>query len=174
MKLLLIILIIGLRFLLPVLLMMWPFFAGWANFFLDSFDGDILLPLGLDDYNYQTLDKFADYFTYIMMLVVGRKLPIKKEIYATFILRSIGQILFLFTRNELMLFFFPNLLEPLFLIFFTLTFRYKSTSKAYRTYFNHRWKIWAFIGLYKFQDEWITHVGNIDRSNLIKYFMRRT
>ncbi len=31
----------------------------------------------------------------------------------------------------------------------------------------HRVAIWAFVVLDKLQDEWITHVGNIDRTELI-------
>lgn len=162
----LIIVIIGLKFFLPVLLMWFPFLAGWANFVLDTVDGDILIPLGLEDYNYQTIDKLADYVTYIFMLFAGWKWQIHKEIKITFALRSIGQVLFFLTRDEMMFFYFPNLLEPLFLIYATLLLIKKK--KAYEIYRKFILPIWLFIILYKFQDEWITHVGNVDRSTLIK------
>ncbi len=38
---------------LPVLLIPFPFLAGWANFVLDAVDGDLLIPLGLSDPVYQ-------------------------------------------------------------------------------------------------------------------------
>lgn len=162
--------IVSLKFLLPVLLIWFPFFAGWANFVLDTIDGDFLIPLGLEDYTYQTIDKLADYVTYIFMLIVGWKWPIHKEIKITFAIRTIGQVLFFVTRDELMFFFFPNLLEPLFLIYATLLmFKKKEAYKIYRKYF--KW-IWAFILVYKFQDELITHVVNVDRSTLIKQIFR--
>jgi len=158
--------IIALKFLLPVLLIWFPFLAGWGNFLLDTIDGDILIPLGLEDYNYQTIDKLADYVTYIFMLIVGWKWEIHREIKITFALRSVGQLLFFLTRDELMFFFFPNFLEPLFLIYATLLIFKKK--RAYAIYKKHFKLIWGFILLYKFQDEYITHVGNVDRSTLIK------
>lgn len=42
-----IIIVVALKFLLPVLYLRAPFLAGWANFLLDSIDGDILVPAGL-------------------------------------------------------------------------------------------------------------------------------
>jgi hypothetical protein len=157
---------IALKFLLPGLLIWFPFLSGWANFVLDTIDGDILIPLGLEDYNYQTIDKFADYVTYIFMLKVGWKWESHKEIKFTFALRTIGQILFFLTRDELMFFFFPNFLEPLFLIYATLLFIKKN--RAYTIYKKYFKLIWGFILIYKFQDELITHVVNVDRSTLIK------
>lgn len=162
----LLVVIIALKFLLPVVFMWFPFAAGWANFILDTIDGDILAPLGLEDYNYQTIDKLADYVTYVLMLIVGWKWEIHKEIKITFAIRTIGQVLFFLTRNELMFFFFPNYLEPVFLIYATLLFLKKE--KAYKIYKKYFKVIWIFILLYKLQDEAITHVINIDRSSLIK------
>jgi hypothetical protein len=40
-------LIIAAKFALPLLIIRFPFAAGWANFFLDGVDGDLLIPLGL-------------------------------------------------------------------------------------------------------------------------------
>ena len=42
-------LIVAAKFLLPLLILRFPFAAGWANFALDGLDGDILIPLGLPD-----------------------------------------------------------------------------------------------------------------------------
>lgn len=158
--------IVALKFLLPVLLIWFPFLSGWANFILDTIDGDILIPLGLEDYNYQTIDKIADYVTYVFMLIVGWKWEIHKEIKATFALRTIGQALFFLTRDEKMFFYFPNFLEPLFLIYATLLFIKKK--KAYSIYRKYIAPIWIFILIYKFQDEYITHIANVDRTTFFK------
>lgn len=100
------------------------------------------------------------------MLIVGWRWEIHKEIKITFALRTIGQVLFFVTRDELMFFFFPNFLEPLFLIYATLLFfKKKEAYKIYKKYFKI---IWGFIVIFKLQDELITHVVNIDRSTLIK------
>jgi hypothetical protein len=164
-----IVFVIILKFTLPFIMIFFPFAAGWANFILDSIDGDILVPLGLANENYQIIDKIADYVTYICMVIWAykNKAIIKKEILIVFLLRTIGQFMFFITRNELSLFFFPNLVEPLFLFFVTmLIFRGKElTEKFYKKYI---WIIWIVILIYKFQDEWFTHVSNLDRSDFLK------
>lgn len=157
--------IVGAKYLLPALLVRFPFAAGWANFVLDTVDGDILIPLGLSDPVYQTIDKSADWVTYVFMVVAAWRWPLRKVIVALFIFRSIGQGLFFITRNELMFFFFPNFLEPLFLAYATILHFKKGEGHAFFKR-NLAW-ILPIIVLYKLQDEWITHVGNIDRSELI-------
>lgn len=162
--------IVAMKFILPVLYFRYPFGAGWANFWLDSIDGDILVPAGLPDPTYQLVDKAADYWTYICIFLWGWRQPIRRETSVTFLIRTIGQVLFFVTRNELALFFFPNLLEPLFLIYVTIA-RFKGWDKVYGIYRKHAVAIWAFILVYKFQDEYITHVGNHDRTMLLKRFL---
>jgi hypothetical protein len=160
--------IIAAKYLIPVLLVPFPFAAGWANFVLDTVDGDLLIPLGLEDATYQPIDKAADYVTYIFMVVAAWKgsWPIFKWIVGFFALRTIGQLLFFITNNEAVFFYFPNFLEPLFLIYATILFFKKDEAPAVFT----KWQIpiAVFIFLYKMQDEYITHIGNFDRSDLIR------
>src|SRR3989304_3270606 len=56
--------IILLKFIIPSLMLKFPFAGVWANYFLDIVDGDILRSLGLSEGAYQFTDKFADYFFY--------------------------------------------------------------------------------------------------------------
>jgi hypothetical protein len=35
----------------------------------------------------------------------------------------------------------------------------------------YRWLFGTVIVIYKLQDEWITHVGNIDRSDLLRQLL---
>jgi hypothetical protein len=160
-------LIIGAKFLIPVLLVPFPFAAGWANFVLDTVDGDVLIPLGLEDATYQPIDKAADYVTYIFMVMAAWRgeWPILRLIIACFLLRTVGQALFFITGNEAVFFFFPNFLEPLFLIYATIRFVKKERApEVFR-----RWAIpiGIFIVVYKMQDEYITHIANTDRTELI-------
>lgn len=160
--------IIALKFLLPVGIAFFPFTAGWANFVLDTIDGDLLIPLGLEDATYQPIDKFADWLTYIGMVVAAwrGRWYIRKWIYGLFGLRTIGQLLFFVTNDERIFFIFPNFLEPLFLIYASLlSFKKDKAEAAYRKW---RWAIWIFVVVYKMQDEYITHIGNIDRSEFIQ------
>lgn len=164
--------LVALKFLLPLLYFRRPFEAGWANLVLDSIDGDLLVPAGLAEPTYQLVDKAADYFAYVCMLIWGWRQPIRREIGATFALRTVGQALFFATRNELALFVFPNLLEPLFLVYATLG-RFFGWERAQGVY-RERWiVVWTGILAYKFQDEWLTHVANIDRSEALRRLLGR-
>ena len=98
-------LIVGAKFALPVLIVRFPFAAGWANFFLDGFDGDLLIPLGLPDSVYQPVDKMTDWMTYVAIVVVAFRngWPTKWLMLGLFLYRSIGQVTFLATGNELLL-----------------------------------------------------------------------
>ena len=162
--------IIFLKYAIPIAIIFVPFFAGWGNFVLDSIDGDLLLPLGLSDSVYQLIDKSADWITYVGMVFAAWrfKWQIRKWIYILFGLRTVGQIAFFIFLDERIFFFFPNFLEPLFLVFATIVFFKKS--QAYDFYLKHKIAIWIFVILYKLQDEWITHISNLDRTELILRF----
>lgn len=162
-----ILIIVFLKFAIPLGIIIMPFGFGWANFVLDSIDGDLLIPLGLTDEAYQPIDKLADLATYIAMAVAAWHLrwKIRKWIYALFGLRFVGQLLFFISGDERVFFFFPNFLEVLFLLYATLVFFKKE--EAYDFYKKYRIFIWAFIVVYKLQDEWVTHIGNIDRTDFL-------
>lgn len=157
--------VLGVKFVLPLLLPRFPFLAGWANFLLDALDGELLLPLGLDEPIYQRIDKIADWVTYVFIVIAARSWPIWKWIVGLFVLRSIGQGLFFLTGDERMFFFFPNLLEPLFLVYASILFFKKDD--ASEAYARHRVAIWAGILIYKLLDEWMLHMADIDRTEAL-------
>jgi hypothetical protein len=170
-------LIIAAKFGLPLLILRFPFAAGWANFFLDSFDGDLLIPLGLPNAVYQPVDKVTDWVTYVVIVVYvfWKAWPIRRLMLALFLYRSVGQISFLVTGNELLLAFFPNFLEPLFLVTVSiLTFERAVRrlpdweERGFAILFRHKRLIGGTIVIYKLIDEYITHVGNIDRSEFLQ------
>ncbi len=157
--------VVAAKYLLPLLLIPFPFLAGWANFVLDSADGELLIPLGLSDPVYQQIDKSADYVTYAFMVVAAWRWPLRRVIVALFALRTVGQALFFITGNEIVFFFFPNFLEPLFLVYATILFFKGSEAPAF--FARYAVVIWVLVVAYKLQDEFITHVANVDRSELI-------
>ena len=157
--------VVAAKYLLPLLLIPFPFLAGWANFVLDSADGELLIPLGLSDPVYQQIDKSADYVTYAFMVVAAWRWPLRRVIVALFALRTVGQALFFITSNEIVFFFFPNFLEPLFLVYATILFFKRSEAPAF--FARYAIAIWVLVVVYKLQDEFITHVANVDRSELI-------
>ncbi len=160
-------LIILLKFLIPVAMLISPFSAIWANYFLDIIDGDLLMWLGLHDFTYQTIDKAADFVSYCFILLVGLRWRIRKTIIILFLYRAIGQILFFITRKEIVFFYFENFLEPLAIIYVTLIAFHKSEEKAYTMYKKHKLLIWSIILLYKMWNEWYLHFANIDLSTMI-------
>ncbi len=158
-------LVVLLKYLLPLLLVPFPFLAGWANFLLDSVDGDILIPLGLAEGSYQNIDKSADYVTYICMVIAAWRWPLRRVVLALFALRTAGQALFFLTGDEVVFFLFPNFLEPLFLAYASIAFVKRSEAPAF--FARHQVAIGLLVVLYKLQDEYVTHIGNIDRTELV-------
>ncbi len=170
-------LIVAAKFGLPVLIVRFPFGAGWANFALDSVDGDLLIPLGLPDAAYQSIDKITDWVAYGAMVIAAfrRGWPIRRLVLALFLFRSVGQASFLATGDELLLAAFPNFLEPLFLVTASMLAWQREVrrradwqDRAFALLARHRWPVGALIVAYKIQDEYLTHVANVDRSDLLR------
>jgi hypothetical protein len=175
-------LIVAAKFALPLLIIRFPFAAGWANFFLDGFDGDLLIPLGLPNEVYQPLDKVTDWVTYVAIVVVAyrNQWPIRRLMLGLFLFRSVGQVSFLVTENELFLALFPNFLEPLFLVTASILAWERVVrhlpdwqERGFALLARHKWLIGTLIVIYKLQDEYITHVGNIDRSAFLQQLLDR-
>jgi hypothetical protein len=175
-------LIVAAKFALPLLIIRFPFAAGWANFFLDGFDGDLLIPLGLPNEVYQPLDKVTDWVTYVAIVVVAyrNQWPIRRLMLGLFLFRSIGQVSYLVTENELFLALFPNFLEPLFLVTASVLAWERVVrhlpdwqERGFALLARYKWLIGTLIVIYKLQDEYITHVGNIDRSELLQQLLER-
>ena len=172
-----IVLIVAAKFVLPLLIVRFPFAAGWANFFLDGVDGDLLIPLGLPNETYQPVDKVTDWVTYVAIVVVAYRnaWPTKRLMLGLFLFRSIGQAGFLLTGNELLLAVFPNFLEPLFLVTVTILAWERAVrhlpdwqERGFALLHRHRWLIGTLIVVYKLQDEYFTHVANVDRSEFFQ------
>lgn len=175
-------LIVAAKFLLPLLIIRFPFAAGWANFFLDGFDGDLLIPLGLPNETYQPVDKITDWVTYVAIVVVAyrNEWPTKRLMLGLFLFRSVGQVGFLLTGNELLLAVFPNFLEPLFLVTVSILAWQRAVrhrpdwqARGFGVLHRHRWLIGTLIVVYKLQDEYFTHVANLDRSEFVEQLLER-
>lgn len=180
MQVVLIALIVAAKFALPVLIVRLPFAAGWANFVLDAVDGDLLIPLGLPNEIYQPVDKLSDWVTYVAIVVVAYRnaWPTKRLMLGLFLFRSIGQVGFLATGNELLLAAFPNFLEPLFLATASILAWERVVchlpdwqAQGFKLLARHRWLIGTVIVVYKLQDEYFTHIANLDRSEFVQHLL---
>lgn len=150
------------KFFLPLTIFKFPFISSWLNYFYDTADGDILMHFNMNSNLYQLIDKSADYLTYIVMLYVGLGWKIRNTVITLFIYRTIGQILFFINSNDLFFFIFPNFLEPLFLIYSFLIYKYKN--KGHIIYKNKLYIIWSLIIVFKMWNEWSLHVSRNDLS----------
>jgi len=121
----------------------------------------------MSDSTYQLIDKGADLFSYVFMLLLGIRWSIKKVIIALFAYRLIGQLLFFATGEELYFFYFQNFLEPLVMAYaLILALNKWDEAKAYLVYKKYFFLIWAIIIIYKVWNEWYLHFANIDLSTL--------
>jgi hypothetical protein len=92
-----------------------------------------------------------------------------------FVFRSIGRVGFLLTGNEVLLAVFPNFLEPVFLVTTSILayqrvvrHRLDWQAHAFTTLHRRRWLIGTLIVIYKLQDEYFTHIADVDRSEFIQ------
>jgi len=177
-----IVLIIAAKFVIPLLIIRFPFAAGWANFALDGVDGDLLIPLGLPNEIYQPVDKITDWVTYVAIVVVAyrNEWPIRRLMLGLFLFRTVGQVAFLLTENELFLAAFPNFLEPLFLVTASILAWQRAVrhdpdwkERGFAFLYRHRWLIGTLIVIYKLQDEYFTHVANVDRSDFLQHLIEQ-
>jgi hypothetical protein len=163
-----IVLIVAAKFGLPLLIIPFPFAAGWANFLLDGVDGDLLIPLGLPDGIYQPVDKLSDWVTYVAIVVVAYRnvWPTKRLMLGLFLFRSVGQMGFLLTGNELFL-------VTASILAWQRAIRRLSDwqERGFAILYRYRWLIGILIVVYKLQDEYFTHVANIDRSEFIQQLL---
>jgi hypothetical protein len=100
------------------------------------------------------------------MIIMAWRWHIKKTVIILFLYRTIGQALFFATRNEMVFFYFQNLLEPLLMIYTLILLRQGTEAKTYKTYKKHFFLIWAIVIAYKVWNEWYLHLANIDLSML--------
>jgi hypothetical protein len=175
-------LVVAAKVALPLLIIRFPFAAGWANFLLDGVDGDLLIPLGLPNETYQPVDKLTDWLTYVAIVIVAfrNRWPTRRLMLGLFLFRSVGQVGFLLTGNELLLAVFPNFLEPLFLVTASILAWQRAVrhrpdwqARGFALLARHKWLIGTLIVVYKLQDELFTHVINLDRSEFVQQLIER-
>lgn len=70
---------------------------------------------GMSWRTYQKLDKKLDWFGYTSMLLVGIRFGIASMVIPFFLFKLLGQIVFMFFKQQKVFLFFPNLLEAIFL-----------------------------------------------------------
>lgn len=110
-----------LRLVAVITLWWWnPFWAAMFNIFIDAIDGHIFESFGVERNTYEIYDKWLDLWFYIALFVYTlQKLttsPYYLLLIILFLIRLVGTLAFAKFNKEWLLFAFPNLFEPVFLV----------------------------------------------------------
>ena len=97
-----------------------PFFTWVVVTFLDYIDYHFNLRSGMKYSKYQKIDKSLDFLNQFYLLITALFFG-WEHVYIfiiMFIIRSVGDLLYFKTENEKYFFYFPNLLEPFFALYY--------------------------------------------------------
>ena len=144
------------RFLAPFLIFYNPLFAVFVNIFFDFIDYPLFYFSGFKWEIAHRFDKLMDYWWYLFILIYSLTsgFYFKEIIILLFVIRSVGQIATIVTKNERLLIFFPNLMEWFFLA--NLLFDYLGFKMTLDTRLFVTLVISLIIGL---SLEWTIHIG---------------
>jgi hypothetical protein len=114
------IVIFGLRLLIPLTIFRWPLWGGLASLLVDAADTNIVKPFGVEIPNYTFTDKYLDTYYLTIELVVSlrwvNRLARNTSIFL-YVWRLVGIVALQITSAEYWLFIAPNLFENFFLFF---------------------------------------------------------
>lgn len=100
-----------------------PFWAIIVSLALDSLDSIPAYKAGYTFKEYTRYDKVLDYWWYVVVLYVSLGLPFRNLMIVLFVVRTIGQVLALWSGDTKLFFLFPNVFENMFIIYvFTTKF----------------------------------------------------
>ena len=121
--------VVTIRLLCGPFLFITPLITTIIMFFLDWTDGEIFKRAKYSHEKYNQIDKILDYYWYlsILLFIYINNIFGKELFFLLFFYRTIGQILFLMTKNRKYLFIFPNLFEILFYFYLLTTIFSKLT-----------------------------------------------
>ena len=107
------------RFFIVFLIFVNPVLAVLLSFLFDYLDAPLAyLSQVMSRRTFYILDKIMDYWFYVFILISSFTLPIFPIVLVLFLYRTIGQLLTIFTYNEIYLVIFFNLLDIFFLAYF--------------------------------------------------------
>lgn len=159
------IVIFGLRLLVPLTIFRWPLWGALASLVVDALDTNIVKPFGVEIPNYVQTDKLLDiyYLTIELIISLGwaNKLARNTSI-GLYAWRLVGVAAFQITGGEYWLFIAPNLFENFF-IFFALWQRLgkETAEKLWLNSYKRLAVVLFLLWLPKIPQELIVHVWKI-------------
>lgn len=152
-----------LRLVAVITMWIWqPLWGALFNIFIDAIDGHMFESYGVKRDTYEIYDKWLDLWFYIAIFVYTlQKLtasPYYLLLIILFFLRLIGILAFAKFKHEWLLFIFPNLLEPVFLVVI-------GAPQLFNLYGELR--VFLVIFMLKMAMEWWIHLAKLDLTSLI-------
>lgn len=157
--------IFGLRLLVPLTIFRWPLWGGLASLVADALDTNIVKPFGVEIPNYTLTDKYLDTYYLTIELIVSlkwfNKLARNTSVFL-YLWRLIGLIAFRFTGAEYLLFIFPNLFENFFIFYVLWKKKGKETrDKVWLNSLRRLFIVLFILWLLKIPQELVLHVWKI-------------
>jgi hypothetical protein len=160
--------VVGLRFLIPLLIIRFPLPAILAALVLDGIDQTIFQSFGYDPPGYQSYDKAMDvYYLAIAYLSTMRNWTSQPALAVTrflYFYRLVGVTAFELTQWRPMLLIFPNTFEYFFIAYEIIRLRRDPARRSLRFWVITAAAIWIFV---KLPQEWWIHIAQLDVTDTV-------
>ncbi|MEU8242261.1 hypothetical protein AB0C07_28755 [Actinoplanes missouriensis] len=161
-------LVVGARFLVPLLIPRYPLPAIVAALVLDAVDQTVFQSFGFDPPGYQGYDKAMDvYYLAIAYLSTMRNWASRPAVQvATFLYfyRLVGVVAFELTDSRALLMVFPNTFEYFFIAYEAYRLFWNPARVTLKAWITTAAVIWIFI---KLPQEWWIHVAQLDFTDMV-------
>lgn len=159
------VIIFGLRLLVPLTIFRWPLWGGLASLIIDALDTNIVKPFGVEIPNYTLTDKYLDTYYLTIELIVSltwfNKLARNTSIFL-YVWRLAGVIAFQMTGIQSILFIAPNLFENFFLFYvFWKKIGKETKERVWLNSFKRLIAVLFILWLLKIPQELVLHVWKI-------------
>ena len=155
--------VVGARFLVPLLIPRLPLPAILASLVLDAADQTIFQEFGFDPPGYQSYDKAMDVYylamAYLATLRNWSSVAAYQVSRLLYFYRLVGVVAFELTHTRALLLVFPNTFEYFFIAYEAIRSRWRTTRWGLRWWIGVAAFIWVFI---KLPQEWWIHVAQLD------------
>jgi hypothetical protein len=155
--------VIGARFLVPLLIPMFPLPAIIACLVLDAADQSIFQAFGFDPPGYQSYDKAMDVYYLAMAYLATLRNWASLAAYQVgrflYFYRLVGVVAFELSHVRALLLIFPNTFEYFFIAYEAIRSRWRTVRWGLRWWIGVAAVIWIFI---KLPQEWWIHVAQLD------------
>jgi hypothetical protein len=155
--------VVGARFLVPLLIPLFPLPAILACLVLDAVDQSIFQAFGYDPPGYQGYDKAMDVYylamAYLATLRNWASVAAASVARFLYFYRLVGVVAFELSGVRALLLIFPNTFEYFFMAYEAVRSRWRTTRWGLRWWIGVAALIWIFV---KLPQEWWIHVAQLD------------